>query len=99
MLAMAKFILVLLIALSLLVVSPAQAETCKQIGDKTVCILKIKRSAKNYWQYKATVQINGKKRPSQLYNCRSKNRIIAKGIVIPFSQNGAGELICSFFRM
>ena len=32
--------------------SSAKAEFCRQINGQQICITKIKRSAKNYWEYR-----------------------------------------------
>lgn len=76
---------------------PAQASFCRK-SDHLICILSIKRSAKNYWEYRAAVSIDQVVRPIELYNCRDSFRVRQDGKVIPFQANGAGKLICSFFQ-
>ena len=50
------------IMISLMTVSPSiAAPLCHTIQNQTVCILTIKRSAKNYWEYSAAVSIDGKR--------------------------------------
>lgn len=94
-----KFIvLILLLILSNAVALPALAAVCRNYNGQRICIVSINRSAKNYWEYKATVTIDGEKRPQEVYNCRQKFRVQQDGTVVPFKPKDAGELICSFFR-
>lgn len=98
---MAKFIalLLLLMVLSFLIAPPAKATSfCRNYRDRTICILSIKRSAKYYWQYLATVSIDGVNRDQEVYNCRDRLRIEKNGNVETFEPRGAGELICRFFE-
>jgi hypothetical protein len=91
-------IILWLIILSLTVaqaVQPAYAAFCRNYQDNTICILSIKRSAKNYWEYRASVKVNGETRPIEIYNCRDRTRIKADGKIVGFEPNGAGELICT----
>ncbi|MEM1368375.1 MAG: hypothetical protein AAGG02_10220 [Cyanobacteria bacterium P01_H01_bin.15] len=88
----------LLLAPSFLAPQPAQAATCRTNSDHEICILSIKRSAKNYWEYRARVTIDGKKEPKQIYNCREKRRYFPSAPSRPFAINGAGQLICQFFK-
>lgn len=84
----------LFLALSLGVAQPAQAGFCLD----SVCILSIKRSAKNYWEYRATVSVDKVVRPVEVYNCRDLVRVRQDGKGLPFQPNAAGELICRFFK-
>jgi hypothetical protein len=95
---MVKFIAVLLcLTLSFAVPFPAEASFCRNSSDRLICIVSIKRSAKNYWEYRASVSIDGIQRPIEVYNCRDRIRIRKDGSVVPFESDGAGELICRFF--
>ncbi|NEQ97116.1 MAG: hypothetical protein F6K30_10385, partial [Cyanothece sp. SIO2G6] len=52
-------------------------------------------SAKNYWEYRAVVKIDGKRQPMAVYNCRDRIRTVKKtGKVVPFDLQGVGCLIC-----
>ncbi|MEM9540506.1 MAG: hypothetical protein AAGA60_13520 [Cyanobacteria bacterium P01_E01_bin.42] len=94
--------LVLLLILSAAIASPARAFgrdlSCTQQGDRQICIIEIKRSAKNYWEYRAKVKIDGKVRPTEIYNCRDRLHIEKSGKTLPFTPDGAGEYICRFFQ-
>jgi hypothetical protein len=79
---------------NLLDIPSAQAAFCRTVEKQTICILEIKRSAKNFWEYRAAVSINGKTRPIELYDCRKRVRVRADGAELPFAAKGAGELIC-----
>ncbi|MBP0019213.1 MAG: hypothetical protein J7647_16885 [Cyanobacteria bacterium SBLK] len=95
---MKSVVLILLLILLFAIASPAHAAFCSQQGDRQICIVQIKRSAKNYWEYRAKVKINGEVRPTEIYNCRDRLRIEKNGSVVPFLPQGAGEYICSFFQ-
>lgn len=87
-------ILLLLLISTLIVALPAEAAFCRTLNQHSICILSIKRSAKNYWEYRASVSIDGTKHPIEIYNCRDRVKIQNDGTPIPFQPSGAGELIC-----
>lgn len=61
----------LLLILAFWMVAPAtKAATCQDIARQQVCLLRIKRSAKYYWEYRAILSIDGRKQPERVYNCR-----------------------------
>lgn len=91
-------ICLILIATFTLMTFPAEAALCRKIDNQNICILQIKRSAKYYWEYRAAISIDGKKRPIEIYNCRTRSIIQANHKVVPFQVSDAGELICSTFR-
>ena len=93
-----KLILLVILLLCLLAL-PAQASFCRQLDEHLICIHQIKRSAKYYWEYRASVSIDGQKRPMEVYNCRRHIRIQKDGTIIPFEPNGAGSLICNTIAM
>ncbi len=91
------FTFILSFLLSFSVTPPAQAFTCRNYNSHKICILSIKRSAKNYWEYRASVIIDGVKTPVDLYDCRQRVRVSRDGrTIIAFGEDDAGELICSF---
>ncbi|MBN3922306.1 hypothetical protein [Nostoc sp. NMS4] len=96
-------IFVLLLILPFCVVHPAFASVCRNYDvydglRHQICILSISRSAKNYWEYRVTVSVDGIKRPTEVYNCRERVKVQQAGTVSPFEQKGPGEMICSFFN-
>ncbi|HHP7232667.1 MAG TPA: hypothetical protein ACFCUY_17650 [Xenococcaceae cyanobacterium] len=91
------FLLSIIASLFCLIISPVEAAVCRNLDGHQICIVQIKRSAKNYWEYRAIVSIDGKKRPREIYNCRDKYTIEYDKAVIPFKKNSPGELICSLF--
>jgi hypothetical protein len=85
----------------------AKAEMCRNRDGHQVCILKLQRSAKNYWEYRATVSIDGQKQSAkEIYNCGDReaypsgNRTLTRQgkYPIPFKPNSPGELVCSLFQ-
>ncbi|WP_265276180.1 hypothetical protein [Nostoc sp. KVJ3] len=95
----------LLLILDVSVAYPAFASVCRNYDNydglhlrHKICILSINRSAKNYWEYKAVVSVDGVKRPTEIYNCRERVKVQKDGSVLPFEQKDFGEIICSFFN-
>lgn len=85
--------------LNWLIITPsASASLCHRSNNHTICILNIKRSAKYYWEYRASVSIDGVKRPREIYHCRDRTKIRSDKSRVPFTRNGAGELICRRFK-
>jgi hypothetical protein len=76
----------------------AETQSCRQTIQHQVCILSIQRSAKNYWEYRAAVSIDGLPRPVEIYNCRDRIRILKDGGSIPFQPGDAGEVVCRLFK-
>ena len=66
------FYLLLLVLALWMVAGATEAATCKDIARQQVCLLRIKRSAKYYWEYRATFSIDGRKQPERVYNCRDR---------------------------
>ncbi|MFN6482595.1 hypothetical protein [Nostoc sp. DedQUE02] len=90
--------LALLLILPFTVVHPVFASVCRNKDCHQICILTINRSAKNYWEYRAAVSVDGVKRPIEVYNCRERVKVQENGTILPFEQKGPGEMICSFFN-
>lgn len=90
--------LFLLILLFISITLPVQAAPCRTMNDHEICILTIKRSAKNYWEYRAKVQVDGEVRPMQVYDCRKKIAIQDNKVLELFEQDGTAEVVCSFFK-
>lgn len=93
-----KYIAIFLIItfLGCAVALPAEASSyCRNLNDRAICILSIQRSAKNYWEYRAVVSIDGVKKPLEVYNCRDRVRIRQDGTAVSFRSSGVGDLICN----
>ncbi|MGK7940563.1 MAG: hypothetical protein AB4062_10530 [Crocosphaera sp.] len=97
---MLKIILILgIIIINWVVIIPsAEAKFCRQINGHQICILKIKRSAKNHWEYRASVKIDQEIRPIEIYDCRQGYRITKTGDIIPFQSDQVGDLICRLLK-
>jgi hypothetical protein len=93
-----SIVILLSLTLSFADARPAAASFCRDSHDHLICILTIKRSAKYHWEYRAAVSIDGVERPIEVYNCRDRIRIRQDGTIKSFEPDGAGELICSFFK-
>jgi hypothetical protein len=77
---------------------PARAEFCRQVDGHQICILKIERSAKNYWQYQAMASIDGVEKPIASYDCRDRLITDFDGNLSSFRSRQDGKLICSLYR-
>ena len=51
---------------------PAEASVCRNYQGREICIVDIKRSAKNYWEYRVILSVGGVKQPLEVYNCRDR---------------------------
>ena len=72
---------------------------CRERFGERVCIIKLKRSAKNYWEYRAKVSIDGKKQANkEIYNCRNRTLTRKGKYPIPFKPDSPGELVCNTFQ-
>ena len=93
-------LLLLLLVLFWLGFTPiANADMCRQRFGQEVCILKLKRSAKNYWEYRAKVSVDGEKQKyKEIYNCRDRTLTRRGKYPIPFKANSPGELVCKIFE-
>lgn len=90
---------VLLAGVFVIGVRPATATAfCREYHQHSICILRIQRSAKYYWQYRAVVKIDRIERPMAVYDCRQRVRIESSGGIVAFQENGAGEFICRYFK-
>lgn len=77
---------------------PSKPVICREENSHQVCILGIKRSAKNYWEYRASVSIDGEKRPIETYNCRDVVVVRSDGTRVSFGAIDPSVLVCSFFE-
>ncbi|WP_295622117.1 hypothetical protein [Chamaesiphon sp. GL140_3_metabinner_50] len=78
--------------------APASAQFCRQVDGHRICILKIERSAKNYWQYQAMVSTDGIERPTASYDCRDRSITEPDGNMSLFRSRKDGDLVCSLYR-
>mgnify|MGYP005847737837 CR=1 FL=1 len=77
---------------------PVEAAFCRAVNHQQVCITSIKRSAKNYWEYRVVLSVDGMEKPLELFNCRDRVRIQQDGTPLPFEPEGLGEQICRLFK-
>ncbi len=96
---MTKFLALLLCVLVFFGLTlPAQAAICRTVNGHSICILKIKRSAKYHWEYRAAVSLDGIARPIEIYNCRDRLWTRQDGQQIRFQLDSPGDLICSLVK-
>ncbi len=54
---------------------PLIAKTCQKTfsqnaSGQPICLLQIKRSAKNYWEYRVALKIGDRPKVTRIYDCR-----------------------------
>lgn len=72
------------------------APLCRSVAEHQVCVLKITRSAKYYWEYRAEVQVDDVQRPMGRYNCRTGEYVSRDGRHV--SGDIATQVICGMFK-
>ena len=77
---------------------PAEASVCRNYQGREICIVDIKRSAKNYWEYRVILSVDGEKKPLEVYNCRERTTLKKNGTMLAFGENNPGEIVCRFFH-
>lgn len=76
----------------------AHAEICGDRNGQKVCIVRIKRSAKNYWEYRAQVNIAGNKQiGEEIYNCRDHTLTRQGKYPIFFQLDSPEAKVCALF--
>ncbi|MBD2345934.1 hypothetical protein [Anabaena subtropica] len=91
-------VFILIFILSNILAYPAFSSVCRNYNGQNICILNINRSAKNYWEYRASITVDGQKKPLEVYNCRQRFKVQPNGTVVPFEHQDPGDLICRFFK-
>ncbi|WP_110986935.1 hypothetical protein [Acaryochloris thomasi] len=86
------------LALMLVVALPAQAESCRSVDGHHLCIVRLQRSAKHYWEYWAVVSVDGLRPAKVVFNCRDRIQIQADGTTVPFRPDGLGDSVCRLYR-
>jgi hypothetical protein len=79
-------------------VAPADAAFCRQLEGHQICIIDIKRSAKNYWQYQAVVSNDGIESPPASYDCRERLITDLAGNLSSFRSRKDAQFVCSLYR-
>ncbi len=87
----------LLILISLMAL-PAQASFCKSINNQKVCILRIDRSAKKYWEYQVQLSVDQVTQPVAIYNCLENWWLPPNGRWQKFTNESVSAMACSLFR-
>jgi hypothetical protein len=76
----------------------AAATICQTIQQQQICVVDIQRSAKNYWEYRIKIQVDGVEQSMVIYNCRDRTKTQQNGEIIPFDQYDIGNRICRLFK-
>lgn len=91
--------LFLLILILWLIATPGvKAATCQSLTGKQVCIENIKRSAKYYWEYRVTLNIENQKQATRIYNCRDRYYTLPDRTQVYYQQNDPlARLVCRLY--
>ena len=76
----------------------ALAASCRTIGGHQVCLLSLDRSAKHYWEYRASVSVDGVAGPIQVYDCRSRAKLRKDGSREYFTEQSVGDWVCWLYQ-
>ena len=90
--------LLAVILLYLTTSGPASANFCRQLDHHQVCVKDIKRSAKKYWEYRASLTIDDRTTALEFYDCRHRFRIDETGETRRFQINDGSELVCQLYK-
>ncbi len=94
------FIVILFVVASLMIAPRTEANICKFWSGHQVCVVRIKRSAKYYWEYRTILSVDGKKQPEVVYDCRHFYYFKADKTKIYFAdnENDLGNFVCHLFN-
>ncbi|NJK40464.1 MAG: hypothetical protein HC934_02195 [Acaryochloridaceae cyanobacterium SU_2_1] len=76
----------------------AEAFSCLALQGHQICVTTLNRSAKNYWEYRVTLEIDGVQQAQEVYNCRDHLRIQADGKIRDFSDQDPHLLVCRLYK-
>jgi hypothetical protein len=90
---------ILIIGLCFIILIPAgnAVSRCKTISGSEVCIAEIKRSAKNYWEYRLKLQVKNQGKVTLTYDCRDRRLIKSSPKNQAFDYQLIGHWICDLF--
>jgi hypothetical protein len=85
---------------------------CRVVEGHSVCVMSLQRSAKNFWEYRAAVSVDGVVRPVEVYDCRDRstsqneNRLQprADGKTVSFAKDVSftkdilGAIVCRLYK-
>jgi hypothetical protein len=102
------FVLLIFLWMVVLPSEPARSGefVCRHYNHHEICVLSIKRSAKNYWEYLASVRVDGVKRSIERYDCRNRD-LVDHNAHTPkdnseksalLSKAEVSAFICNFFK-
>ena len=93
------FILILFIVASFLITPRTEANICKSWSGHQVCVVRMKRSAKYYWEYRTILSVDGNKRPEIVYDCRHFSYFKPDKTKVYFkdNKNDLGNFVCRLF--
>ncbi len=76
----------------------AFATVCDRRNDQSICVDRIQRSAKNYWEYRVRLTVNGIVQPTVFYDCRRRQKSQAHGIWVDLVADRIDRLACSLWH-
>jgi hypothetical protein len=76
----------------------AQAAVCSQREGQIVCIDRLQRSAKNYWEYRVRLTVAGQPQPPTIYDCRSSKKSQMDGTWLDLVPDKIDRTACSLWH-
>jgi hypothetical protein len=78
--------------------APAQGCVCDQRNGQQICVERIQRSAKKYWEYRVQLTVNGVAQPLVFYNCYQQKKSQDRGAWVDLVEDKIDRLACSLFH-
>jgi hypothetical protein len=76
----------------------ADLNHCETLKGQRICITQIRRSAARYWEYTAVVTVDGKARPKERFDCRSRVTVEPDGTIFSFRRSEPGAVVCRLYQ-
>ena len=90
-----KLLLVILLACGLVLGTSGKAiaQQCRMFSQQEICLVSVKRSAKYYWQYRAVLKVDGKRQPTEKFDCHPRNAKVQR--INPSLQEQKRAFVCN----
>jgi hypothetical protein len=73
----------------------AQGSICDRRNGQQICVEQMQRSAKNYWEYRVRLTVNGVIQPLVFYDCRQRKKSLARGVWVDVVEDKIDRFACS----
>jgi hypothetical protein len=76
----------------------AQATVCSQRDRQEVCLGSLQRSAKNYWEYRVRLKVDGRLQSPVIYDCRAGKKSWIAGVWMDLVVDAVDITACSLYH-